>query len=454
MLREESWLKELNKAKENLENRSNLDTNDKLTFEKLSLSHQNLVKKQNVFFRYSLYILLNISEDLKLEFKIFHKGIVSILGKLLERNNQELLLIVVLFLKKLSVFIENKIQMKELCIYKSLSPLLYLDNELLFCNTLKLIYNLMIDHDIRIYFVRSGIFPNLVSFFLKDRYSSVLVSIFFLISCENKFILLFKNDQIINVLLEKIFQNVDYKIILYKLLANLAINENLAEIMITNNNFTEIIRLALLENDIHLLRLCRNISCHPVDVIKVHFFPFIPNFIQLIRQNVDNDGLHLIEYFAILTNLSANNSANKIDWLNIFQQNTLYEFLLNYLKNNALNDKKSINNKHLAVVNHLLLFIGTAVTHQSELSFYLIENNFIDHLLQLINCKRTIFFNNIFNDHFICFFLSYHLVNQENDDIVSNAVYCLYTTAREAKDKRNEICQDTSMINCQMIFIK
>lgn len=386
MLREESWLKELNKAKENLENRSNLDANDKITFEKLSLSHQNLVKKQNVFFRYSLYILLNISEDLKLEFKIFHKGIVSILGKLLERNNQELLLIVVLFLKKLSVFIENKIQMKELCIYKSLSPLLYLDNELLFCNTLKLIYNLMIDHDIRVYFVRSGIFPNLVSFFLKDRFSSVLVSIFFLISCENKFILLFKNDQIINVLVEKIFQNADYKIILYKLLANLAINENLAEIIINNNNFQEIIKLALLENDIHLLRLCRNISCHPVDSFKMPFFDLIPNLIQLIRQSVDNS-LHLIEYFAILTNLSTN-GLNKIDWINIFQQNTLYEFLLNFLKNNALNDKKSINDKHLAIVNHLLLFIGTAVTHQSELSFYLIENNFIDHLLQLINCKH------------------------------------------------------------------
>src|SRR5699024_746650 len=138
--------------------------------------------------------------------------------KLLERNSQELLLIIVIYLKKLSVFVENKTQMKELAIHKSLNSLLYLDNEVLIYKTLKLIYNLMIDQEIRVYFIRSGIFSKLVSFFLKGTFMSVIVSIFYLISCEHKYISIFKgHPQLVEMLLEKMLQDVAFKSVLYSL---------------------------------------------------------------------------------------------------------------------------------------------------------------------------------------------------------------------------------------------
>ena len=64
----------------------------------------------------SYYLLLNVAEEVRVEMKMQNKGIVRMLCKSLERDNQELLILVVSFLKKMSVFIENK---KEMVIFHS-----------------------------------------------------------------------------------------------------------------------------------------------------------------------------------------------------------------------------------------------------------------------------------------------------------------------------------------------
>lgn len=57
------------------------------------------------------YLLLNLAEDAKVEMKMKNKGIVSMLVQLLERDNVDLLILAVSFLKKLSIFMENKAEM-------------------------------------------------------------------------------------------------------------------------------------------------------------------------------------------------------------------------------------------------------------------------------------------------------------------------------------------------------
>lgn len=61
-----------------------------------------------IFFEVSLYLLLNLAEDTRTELKMRNKNIVGLLVKILERDDEELLVLVVSFLKKLSVFLENK----------------------------------------------------------------------------------------------------------------------------------------------------------------------------------------------------------------------------------------------------------------------------------------------------------------------------------------------------------
>ena len=62
-------------------------------------------------FTVAYYLLLNLAEDLKVEMKMKNKAIIKMLVKSLERDNFELLILVVSFLKKLSIFVENKCEM-------------------------------------------------------------------------------------------------------------------------------------------------------------------------------------------------------------------------------------------------------------------------------------------------------------------------------------------------------
>lgn len=61
------------------------------------------------------YLLLNLAEDAKIELKMKNKKIVSMLVKLLTRENTDLLILVVSFLKKLVIFVENKDEMVIIC---------------------------------------------------------------------------------------------------------------------------------------------------------------------------------------------------------------------------------------------------------------------------------------------------------------------------------------------------
>jgi hypothetical protein len=59
-----------------------------------------------------------LAEDIKVEIKMVNKKIVQLLIKTLERTNPELLILVVSFLKKLSIFIENKNSIVSVLKYK------------------------------------------------------------------------------------------------------------------------------------------------------------------------------------------------------------------------------------------------------------------------------------------------------------------------------------------------
>lgn len=73
-----------------------------------------LINKQEQLLRVAFYLLLNLAEDIKVEMKMVNKKIISLLIQALSRDNPDLLILVVSFLKKLSVFIENKNQMVQI----------------------------------------------------------------------------------------------------------------------------------------------------------------------------------------------------------------------------------------------------------------------------------------------------------------------------------------------------
>ena len=59
-------------------------------------------------FLVAVNILLNLAEDVGIERKMKKRKISKKIIRLLERNNTHLLLITLIFLKKLSIFADNK----------------------------------------------------------------------------------------------------------------------------------------------------------------------------------------------------------------------------------------------------------------------------------------------------------------------------------------------------------
>ena len=70
-------------------------------------THQS-VRKSEALTYVCLHVLMNLAEDLDVERKMCKRGIVSLLTPLLERDNCVLLYLAVNFLRKLSIFEENK----------------------------------------------------------------------------------------------------------------------------------------------------------------------------------------------------------------------------------------------------------------------------------------------------------------------------------------------------------
>lgn len=127
------WMEEINREqrKKNRENRTTTTNN-------VELKYKNLIRKQEQFLRgkkrkfdsigenvrpfvlVAFYLLLNLAEDLKVELKMRNKSIIGQLIHALDRENNDLLILVVSFLKKLSVFVENKNDMVSLLSLRSL----------------------------------------------------------------------------------------------------------------------------------------------------------------------------------------------------------------------------------------------------------------------------------------------------------------------------------------------
>ncbi|KAB1261094.1 Kinesin-associated protein 3 [Camelus dromedarius] len=132
-------------------------------YEKTFKKYQGLVVKQEQLLRVALYLLLNLAEDTRTELKMRNKNIVHMLVKALDRDNFELLILVVSFLKKLSIFMENKNDMVEMDIVEKLVKMIPCEHEDLLNITLRLLLNLSFDTGLRNKMVQVGLLPKLTA---------------------------------------------------------------------------------------------------------------------------------------------------------------------------------------------------------------------------------------------------------------------------------------------------
>ncbi len=87
------------------------------------------------------------------------QGTVVYLVKMLDRTNIELLILSTAFLKKLSIYQENKDQMAACDVVPRLVTLMATDNDVLLMAVLRLLHNLSFDRSLKDEMVKQGLLP-------------------------------------------------------------------------------------------------------------------------------------------------------------------------------------------------------------------------------------------------------------------------------------------------------
>lgn len=331
------------------------------------------VKKQEKVLFVAFHILLNLAEDLQIERKMIRRKIVPLLVSMLERNNPDLLYIVLSFLKKLSVFGSNKDEMLELDIMKKLNRFIPCQNALLTQTALRLLFNLSFDMEIRERVSAIGMIPKLVELLKVAQYRSILLRILYHLSSDDKIKATFAYTSCIPLVYQLVIHFPD-PIIGKELIAlaiNLTTNKTNAALISQDDQLEALMQRAFKYHDVLLFRVIRNIAQFgPVTNIDI-YEKYMEDIIELTKQSGDNTDLQ-IELIGTLVYI------NSEKWDTVLAQGDFLDFIHSNLVSDYSEDD---------LVLETIMLIGTLC--RSEKCAESIGNSYIIGMLhELLGAKQ------------------------------------------------------------------
>lgn len=113
--------------------------------DKEAAKYRAVVRKQDKLLFVSFYILLNLAEDLAIEQKMVKKALVHSLTATLGRSFEDLLILCVTFLKKLSIIGENKDEVRDGRVVDLVARFIPCSSQPLVNISLRFLFNLSFD---------------------------------------------------------------------------------------------------------------------------------------------------------------------------------------------------------------------------------------------------------------------------------------------------------------------
>lgn len=341
-------------------------------YDRLAKQLRIFAKKQEQLLRVAFYLLLNIAENVKTEEKMRHKNITKMLIKTLDRNNVDLLMLVVTFLKKLSIVRDNKDDMAELNIVDKFQRLLQSTQPDLLQATLKLIFNLSFDGRIRAEMISAGLLTKLVTFLSDDKHHEVVTRILYHMSLDDKVKSMFTYTECVPLATDMLVLNLNPKVDLdlIGLCVNLALNKRNAQLMIENNRLHTLMSRAFKYQDSLLMKMLRNISQH--ESLRSHFVDFVGDLAQVLT--VCDNQLFVIECLGILGNLSLPD----LDYSAIIENFSLIPWIRKVLVPGNFTDD---------LVLDTVVFLGTCVCDEA-CAMLLCKADIVLSLIELLKAKQ------------------------------------------------------------------
>ncbi|KAI4898693.1 hypothetical protein NFI96_002450, partial [Prochilodus magdalenae] len=407
----------------------------------------------------ALYLLLNLAEDTRTELKMRNKNIVHLLVKTMDRDNEELLVLVVSFLKKLSIFLENKNDMAEIDTVEKLARLVPCEHEDLLNVTLRLLLNLSFDTGLRNKMVQVGLLPKLTAlleldllssdcavwelvleslilrwlWFYSDVYESsdlrecwlcmqrswllrlqvrtvevkrcseshkqIVMCILYHISMDDRSKSMFAYTDCIPQLMKMVFEHGEERIDseLISFCINLAANKRNAHIICEGNGLKMLMKRALKFKDPLLMKMIRNISQHD-GPLKQLFVDYVGDLAAQI--GLDEDEEFVIECLGTLANLNIPD----LDWELLLREYNLVPYLKDHLKPGSAEDD---------LILEVVIMIGT-VSMDDSCAVMLAKSGIIPALIELLNAQQE-------DDEFVCqiVYVFYQMVfHQATRDVI------------------------------------
>jgi hypothetical protein len=292
-----------------------------------------MLQKQEKLLYVCFHILLNLAENIEIEVKMKEKKIIPSLCRIVEnRSNADLLILVIMFLKKLSIFQENKEEMMQERLVDKLLRFIPHENGQLMDFTLRLLLNLGFDPKVREYLGHTAL-QKIVMLIANSSLLPIVLKVLYQISMEESTRSLKPFTDIIPVLMELVIEFPDTTVNqeLIALVINLSTISSNCELMgTTNNGVVRILERCLKSRDHLLCKLVRNITSH--EKLKPVVRKYLPELMGLVTK-VENTDI-LVELLGILGNLSSSDSSgnrSQQSYIQVFKKYKMTDFLYKHL---------------------------------------------------------------------------------------------------------------------------
>uniref|UniRef100_K3X421 Kinesin-associated protein 3 n=1 Tax=Globisporangium ultimum (strain ATCC 200006 / CBS 805.95 / DAOM BR144) TaxID=431595 RepID=K3X421_GLOUD len=291
------------------------------------------MKKQD-----QLLVLLNLAEDIHTERKMVKRKITFFLAKMMDRVTPELVILTISFLKKLSIFEENKDTMVELVVVEKLIRYARCNHDKTIQMSLKLLFNLSFDPALREILVKNSLIPKLVELLKKPPFRALSLRILYHLSMDDRCKSMFTYTEAIPIVMQLVInfpQNMVAKE-LAALAVNLSHNGRNAELMCQNRGLEALVTRVLRTRDPLLMKVIRNVSLWSYNLqedlasekmykYRGMWAPFIVSFIELCL-NTDNHDFS-IEVLGTLANMTPGDLPAKAPWDRLVTDHSLIPFL-------------------------------------------------------------------------------------------------------------------------------
>lgn len=252
-----------------------------------------MIRKQDRILRLAFSILLNLADNPKTEKKMVKKDITGWLQKFVDRSNINLIVMILLFLKKLSVYEVNKDYMVKNCLLEHLQSMFSYTHQLIISLTLEIIYNLSFDRKFVLQILEKiEIFKHIINSFKLQALRGLVLKILFNISKEQTSKQLFAESDCMYILYELIIKFPEPKIgvELAALTLNLTTYNKNSEIFAQEDRIKNLMERAFSNNDFYLIKIVKNvIKYSEIEELNDMFENFIDKFFETLQSMSGSD---------------------------------------------------------------------------------------------------------------------------------------------------------------------